>query len=138
MNKKTLLKSILGTLGIFLVLVAFIFIFILPDIIDVLGDYPVCCGVMIGCSVAAGLLFKGKIYAWVWSAASVIFLVAIMGGYLPLIIVGVWYVLAPLIIPFLIVKAIFLSFESGEEEQQRGAFKTALDDSKEKQNEEIS
>lgn len=107
MNKKTLLKSIIGTVGIYLVLIAFIFIF--RDIVDFLVHFSILVGAFVACSIAAGLLFKGKIYVWVWTAASIIFMFVFSGGNLEFILMGVWYILAPLAVPFLIIKSIFIS-----------------------------
>lgn len=141
MDKKRLLKSILGTLGIYLLLVAFLFIF--SNFLDSLVYYWVYCGVLIACSITAGLLFKGQIYPWVWSAATVIFFVVFLGpAILEGFFIGVIFILLPLLIPFFIVKfwvfAWSQEMEQPREDPPRNAFKSALDDSKEKQNEEIS
>lgn len=136
-NKKALLKNIIGTVGIYLVLIASILI--LRNFLDILVHYIVYCGLLIACSIAAGVLFKGKIYARAWSAASVIFTSIMCEWHLEFIItIGVPFILMPLLIPFLIARAIVLSINEEKEPMQenppRKAFKTALDDPKEKQN----
>lgn len=124
MNKKRLLKSIIGTVAIYGVLVAFLFI--LSKTINLgLGElwiFPVLCAV---CSVTAGLLFKGKLYAAVWSAASVIFMSFMLNWDYSVIGVGIVLFLAPLLFPFLIAKAIALSInEEKELSAQTGATET--------------
>lgn len=115
MNKKRLIKSIIGTVVIYGVLLAFIFIF--RDIIDFLVYLPVFIGALAVDSIAAGLLFKGQIYAWVWTAATVIFYVALWGFYnFEWFILGLGIILAPLFIPFFIIKAGFWLFK---EEKKR-------------------
>lgn len=114
MNKKTLLKSIIGTVGIFLVLIASVFL--LRNYFDVLGDYIIYCGVLIACSIAAGLLFKGKLYAWVWLSASIIFTSFICAwDFEAIITLGLPCVLMPLTVPYLIVKSIVLSVNEEKE-----------------------
>ncbi|MDE6733066.1 MAG: hypothetical protein K2J77_09355 [Oscillospiraceae bacterium] len=112
MNKKRLLKSMIGTVAIYGVLVAVIFFsgYILQ--LDVLVDYYFYLGVLIVCSIVAGLLFKGEMYAAVWSAASVIFCAVISGFDLLGIMLVSWYVLAPLLIPFFIAKALSWSWNN--------------------------
>lgn len=112
MNVKTLLKSIIGTVAIYGVLLAFIFIF--RDIVDFLVHFSILVGAFIACSIAAGLLFKGKIYAWVWTVASVLFVSFIWNWNLEFI-AGMWRFLMPLLIPFLLVKAIFISINEKKE-----------------------
>lgn len=117
MNKKTLLKSIIGTVGLYPVLVAFIVIF--RVIVDFLVHFSILVGAFIACSIAAGLLFKGKIYAWVWTVATVIFhvviIILISGGIdVESIFTYVWFVVAPLLIPFFVVKPIFVSINLQE------------------------
>ena len=112
MNKKTLLKSIIGTVVIYGVLLALIFIF--RDIIDFLVNFSILVGAFVVCSIAAGLLFKGKIYAWVWTVVSVLF-VSFMWNWDVEFIAGMLLFLTPLLIPFLIVKAIFLSNKEEKE-----------------------
>lgn len=107
-NKKALLKNIIGTVGIYLVLIASVFI--LENFFDVLADYIIYCGLLIACSIAAGVLFKGQIYAKVWSAAAIIFMSIMCDWHVGFVItLGVPFILAPLTIPFLIVKSIFIS-----------------------------
>lgn len=107
-NKKALLKNIIGTAGIYLVLIASVFI--LENFFDVLADYIIYCGLLIACSIAAGVLFKGQIYAKVWSAAAIIFMSIMCDWHVGFVItLGVPFILAPLTIPFLIVKSIFIS-----------------------------
>lgn len=115
MKKKTLLKSLIGTVGIYLVLMAFILIF--RDKIDFLVYLPVYIGTFAACSIAAGLLFKGQIYAWMWLAATVIFYVAMWGLELEGLFTGTVLFLYPLLIPFFIVKAIFLSIKEEKKEK---------------------
>ncbi|MDE6726967.1 MAG: hypothetical protein K2J80_03385 [Oscillospiraceae bacterium] len=116
MNKKLFLKSIIGTVGIYLFLIAFVFI--LSNFLDALVYLPIYEGVLIACSIAAGLLFKGQIYAWVWTAATVIIFVVICaapsGWDFESIIAGVGLFLVPLLIPFLIVKSVFVSIKLQE------------------------
>lgn len=137
-NKKALVQTIIGTVGIYLVLIASIFI--LRNFFDVLAHYIVYCGVLIACSIAAGVLFKGKMYVRVWSAASIIFTSIMCDWHLGFTITIGLYILAPLLIPRLIVKAIIITineeWEPPQENPPLGAFKTALDDPKEKQNED--
>lgn len=123
MNRKTLLKSIIGTVVIYGVLLAFLFIF--RNIIDFLVYLPVLIGAFVACSIAAGLLFKGKIYAWVWTAASAIFYAVFWlhpAGERKFEFILLWsvIVLAPLLIPFFIVKSIFISITLQEQEGARG------------------
>lgn len=118
MNKKRLLKSIIGTVVIYGVLLAFIFIF--RDIIDFLVYLPVLIAAFAACSIAAGLLFKGEIYAAVWSAATAIFYVALWGFYdFEWFILGLGIILAPLFIPFFIIKAGFWLKEEEKKEKSR-------------------
>ena len=136
MDKKRLLKSILATLGIYLFLVAFLFIF--SNFLDSLVYYWVYCGVLIACSITAGLLFKGQIYPWVWSAATVIFFAVFLGpAILEGFFIGLIFILLPLLIPFFIARcwiyALSQEREQPREDPPRNAFKTALDDPKEKQ-----
>lgn len=119
MNKKRLLKSIIGTVVIYGVLLAFIFIF--REIIDFLVYLPVLIGAFAACSIAAGLLFKGELYAAVWSAGTIIFFVAVFwapsGWDLESFLMAALMVLAPLLIPFFIVKSIFVSIKLQEQEK---------------------
>lgn len=148
MNKKSLLKSIIGTVVIYLFLTAFIVI--APQIVDILSYYGVYLCVFVACSIAAGLLFKGKLYAAVWSAASVIYVSAVCEWDFEFILtLGVLCGLLPLLIPFFITKMIVLSINEDKElsmqtqtteaqgEQPQKAFKTALDDLMEKQSEDV-
>lgn len=115
MNKKRLLKSIIGTVAIYGVLVAFLFI-LGKTVYLGLGELWVFPVSFVVCSIAAGILFKGQIYAWVWSAAAVIFVCAVCYGQLEFILtLGVPFVLMPLTIPFLIVKSIFISINEKKE-----------------------
>lgn len=120
MNKKTFLKSLIGTVAIYGVLLAFLFI-LSKTIYLGLGELWIFVVSFVVCSIAAGLLFKGQIYAWVWSAATLILFVVICGlpsgGDFESIIWGVCLFLAPLLIPFLIVKSIFVSINLQEKEQ---------------------
>lgn len=116
MNKKTLLKSIIGTVGIYMLLIAFFIIF--RNILDVLVYLPIYVAVFAACSIAAGLLFKGQIYVWVWTAVTVILFVVV---WWPISWDFIFYeagvTLAPLLIPFLIVKSIFVSIKLQEQEK---------------------
>lgn len=119
MNKKRLLKSIIGTVAIYGVLVALLFIF--SNIVDLLVYMWIYEGVLIACSIAAGLLFKGELYAAVWSAGTIIFFVAVFwapsGWDLESFLMAALMVLAPLLIPFFIVKSIFVSIKLQEQEK---------------------
>lgn len=106
MNKKRLLKSIIGTVAIYGVLLALLFIF---RYIDDLGVYLYVHFVTLSvCSITAGLLFKGKLYATVWSAATVIFFFAICvvqsGWDFESFMGAVILFLIPLLIPFLFAR----------------------------------
>lgn len=120
MNRKRLIKSIIGTVAIYGVLVAFLFL--LSKTVNLgLGELwvePVSCVV---CSIVAGLLFKGEIYAAVWSAGAVIFCAVIPNGWDFSVVIGMLMLfLAPLLIPFFIVKSVFLSRKL-EEKEKAGA-----------------
>lgn len=116
MNKKRLLKSIIGTVAIYGVLLAFHFI--LSKMFNLgLGEWLwISIVSLVACSIAAGMLFKGELYAAVWSVATVIFVCAVCYGQLEFILtLGVPFILIPLLIPFLITKAIFISINEKKE-----------------------
>lgn len=118
MNKERLLKSIIGTVAIYGVLVAFLYL--INQIFNLgLGDLwiePVTCAV---CSIAAGLLLKGELYAAVWAAGAVIFCAVItvissfsQGWDFSSFMLMLVFYSAPLLIPFFIAKAVRWSWNN--------------------------
>ncbi len=93
MDKMQLLKSVIGTLGIYLIFSVFTVIFYLflpyhgdpgigglANVSHMIFYYTVCLPL---CGIAGALLFKGKIPVWLWTAATVLFTAAmtfITGG----------------------------------------------------------
>lgn len=123
MNWKRLIKSVIGTGAIYGVLVAFLFLLSKTGNLG-LGElwvFPVSCVV---CSIVAGLLFKGELYAAVWLAATAVFF-AVMWGFptdwnFETFGIAFLLLLAPLLFPFFIAKSVFLSRKL-EDKEKAGA-----------------
>ncbi len=111
MNKKRLLKSIIGTVVIYGVLYAFLYL--LGNMTHIglgalLWINGVSCAV---CSIVAGLLFKGEMYAAVWAAGAMIFFTVAWSWDFEVFMTGLVLYLLPLLIPFFIVKSIFMDIK---------------------------
>lgn len=129
MDKMQLLKSVIGTLGIYLIFSVFTVIFYLflpyhgdlgigglANVSHMIFYYTVCLPL---CGIAGALLFKGKIPVWLWTAATVLFTAAmtfITGGNTSDLLFNVAIVLPFTLIPFCIVKLCFYVCENAKKQ----------------------